>query len=268
MKKALITGASSGMGRDMARVLADRGYSLILAARREDRLRALAEELPVPCTVLAADLSDLQECRLLWNAAHSDDLEIVVNNAGFGLFGAFAETDLDTELRMIQTNITAVHVLTKLFLRDFRARDHGYILNVASSAGFMAGGPLMSTYYATKSYVLRLTQAIREELRHEGSSVSVCALCPGPVDTEFNRVADVRFALPGLSSMDVARYGIDGMFSGRGVMVPGMTMKLSVAARHLLPEPLLTRITYHFQQRKLDGGATETGCSQPSYTRE
>ena len=254
MKKALITGASSGMGRDMARVLAERGYSLILVARREDRLRELAEALPVPCTVLAADLSDIRECRLVYQAARSEELEIVINNAGFGLFGAFTETDLDAELRMIKTNITAVHVLTKLFLRDFSERNHGYILNVASAAGFMAGGPLMSTYYATKSYVLRLTQAIREELRREGSSVSVCALCPGPVDTEFNRVADVRFALPGLSSEAVARYGIEGMLFGRGVMVPGLTMQLTLAARHLLPESLLTRCTYYFQNRKAGVG--------------
>lgn len=263
MKKALITGASSGMGRDMARILAGRGYALVLAARREERLHELAETLPVPCTVLAADLSDIRECRLVYQAARSEELEIVVNNAGFGLFGTFTETDLDAELRMIKTNITAVHVLTKLFLRDFSERNHGYILNVASAAGFMAGGPLMSTYYATKSYVLRLTQAIREELRREGSAVSVCALCPGPVDTEFNRVADVRFALPGLSSEAAARYGIDGMLSGRGVMVPGLAMQLTLAARHLLPEALLTRCTYYFQNRKgAAGKASEAENAQ------
>lgn len=262
-KQALITGASSGIGRDMARILSGMGYELILVARREDRLKALAAELPVPCTVLTADLSDMQECRLVYRAARSESLDIVINNAGFGLFGAFSETSLDDELRMIQTNILAVHVLTKLFLRDFRERNHGYILNVASSAGFMAGGPLMSTYYATKSYVLRLTQAIREELRHEGSAVSVCALCPGPVNTEFNQVANVRFALPGLRSEDTARYAIEGMLSGRGIMVPGVAMNLSLAAKHLIPETLLTRITYHFQKRKLEGGAPET-AARPS----
>lgn len=259
MKKALITGASSGIGRDLARTLSGMGYELILVARREDRLRALAEELGTPCRALAADLSDLHECRQVYLATKDEELEIVVNNAGFGLFGAFTETDLDTELRMIRTNITAVHVLTKLFLRDFRARNHGYILNVASSAGFMAGGPLMATYYATKSYVLRLTQAIREELRHEGSAVCVSALCPGPVDTEFNRVADVRFALPGLDSAEVARYAVDGLLRGRGVMVPGPAMQFSLAAKHLIPEALLTRITYHFQKRKLDGGIQPSG---------
>lgn len=247
--RAVITGASAGIGRDIARLLAAQGYDLTLIARREDRLRALADELPVSCQILSADLSSVRECRLVYEAARGDDVEILVNNAGFGLFGAFAETDLDTELRMIQTNIVAVHVLTKLFLRDFRARGSGYILNVASSAGFLAG-PLMATYYATKNYVLRLTQAIREELRHEGSGVQVCALCPGPVDTEFNRVADVRFSIGGLPSETVARGALEGLFAGKGVIVPGLGVKLALAARRLAPEALVTRVAYHIQHRK------------------
>ena len=129
--RAVITGASAGIGREMARLLAAKGYDLTLIARREDRLRELAAELPVKCQVLCADVSSVQQCRLVYEAARGDDVEIVVNNAGFGLFGRFAETDLDTELQMIQTNIVAVHVLTKLFLRDFRAKGSGYILNVA-----------------------------------------------------------------------------------------------------------------------------------------
>lgn len=247
--RAVITGASAGIGRDIARLLAAQGYDLTLIARREDRLRALADELPVSCQILSADLSSVRECRLVYEAARGDDVEILVNNAGFGLFGAFAETDLDTELRMIQTNIVAVHVLTKLFLRDFRARGSGYILNVASSAGFLAG-PLMATYYATKNYVLRLTQAIREELRHEGSGVQVCALCPGPVDTEFNRVADVRFSIGGLPSATVARGAVEGLFAGKGVIVPGLGVKLALAARRLAPEALVTWVAYHIQHRK------------------
>lgn len=247
--RAIITGASAGIGRDMARLLAAQGYELTLIARREDRLRELAHSLPVPCQILAADLSSVRECRLVYEAAHGDDVEILINNAGFGLFGAFAETDLDTELRMIDTNVVAVHVLTKLYLRDFRARGHGYILNVASSAGFMAG-PLMATYYATKNYVLRLTQAIREELRQEGCGVQVAALCPGPVNTEFNRVANVRFSIGGLPSQQVAQCAIDGLFTGKGVIVPGLGMKLALSAAHLAPQALLTRIAYHIQHKK------------------
>ena len=247
--RAVITGASAGIGREMARLLAAKGYDLTLIARREERLKELAAELPVRCQVLCADVSSVQQCRLAYEAARGEDVEIVINNAGFGLFGRFAETDLDTELHMIQTNIVAVHVLTKLFLRDFRARGSGYILNVASSAGFMAG-PLMATYYATKNYVLRLTQAIREELRREGSGVQVAALCPGPVNTEFNDVADLKFSIGGISAAEAARSGIDGLLAGKGVIVPGAFMRLAVAASHLAPQALVTRIAYHIQSRK------------------
>ena len=198
--KALITGASSGLGREMARLLAARGYELILCARREERLRELA-------------------------------------------------ADLDEELRMIDTNVRAVHILTKLAVRDFVQRGRGYILNVSSSAGFLPG-PLMATYYATKNYVLRLTEALREELRRAGSPVRVCALCPGPVDTEFNKVAGVRFSLSGLSAERVAREAVDGLFAGKAVVVPGAAMKAMTLARHFAPDSILARITYHFQHKK------------------
>ena len=143
--KALITGASSGLGREMAHLLAARGYELILCARREERLRELAAELPVPCRIIAADVSDEQECRLLYEAVQSEELEVVINNAGFGLFGEFVTADLDEELRMIDTNVRAVHILTKLAVRDFVQRGRGYILNVSSSAGFLrtADGDLL-----------------------------------------------------------------------------------------------------------------------------
>ncbi|MCI7126054.1 MAG: SDR family oxidoreductase [Agathobaculum sp.] len=247
--RALITGASSGIGREMARLLAARGYELTLCARREERLRELAAELPTVCHIIAADISDEKECRLLYQAVRGDELEVVINNAGFGLFGRFEKTGLDEELRMIDTNIRAVHILTKLAVQDFTRRGRGYILNVASSAGFLPG-PLMATYYATKNYVLRLTEAIREELRRQNSAVKICALCPGPVDTEFNRVAGVRFSLAGLDAARVAREALDGLFAGKALVVPGAAMKAMTLARHFAPDCLLARITYHFQHRK------------------
>lgn len=247
--RALITGASSGIGLEMAKQLAARGYSLTLVARRTDRLRALARETGVTCQLITADLSDPEQVRQVYHLARGDDLEVVINNAGFGLFGPFAETSLERELEMISVNITAVHMLTKLFLRDFRRQGRGYLLNVASSAGFMAG-PLMATYYATKNYVLRLTQAIAEELRREKSPVKIAALCPGPVATEFNQVADVRFAIRPLSAASVAEYGLSGLFAGRHILVPGAMMRLTLAARRLAPDSLVTRITYHIQHRK------------------
>nr|WP_297278912.1 SDR family oxidoreductase [uncultured Butyricicoccus sp.] len=248
--KALITGASSGIGQEIARELAARGYELILVARRRDRLEALARELTVKCRIFEMDLSDVEQCRMLYCRARGEDLDILVNNAGFGLCGSFAATSLDRDLEMIRTNITAVHVLTKLFLHDFRLKNHGYILNVASSAGFMAG-PLMATYYATKNYVLRLTEAIREELRREGSAVQISALCPGPVKTEFNEVAEVKFSLPGMDAKRCAKAAVRGMFKGRPIIVPGVGMKTVLAAHKFAPEWLVPRITYHVQQKKL-----------------
>lgn len=250
--RALITGASSGIGRDMARELAGRGYDLILVARRRDRLEEIAAELTTDCVVLTADLGEVAECKRVYEEAMQyGDLELVINNAGFGLCGRFAELDLDRELDMVKINVVAVHVLTKLFVRAFRKRGSGRILNVASSAGFMPG-PMMATYYATKNYVLRLTQAIAEELRRDGSPVRVCALAPGPVDTEFNAVAGVRFAMPGLSSEACARCAIDGVLKGKTVIIPGWQMKLSVAASKLTPEWLLPRITYNIQKKKIE----------------
>lgn len=247
--RALITGASSGIGREIARLLAARGYDLVLAARREDRLRALAAELPTACRVIAADVADENECRLLYEAVRGDDLEIVVNNAGFGLYGRFLETDLDEELRMIDTNIRAVHILTKLAVRDFAEKNRGYVLNVASTASFFPG-PLMAGYYASKNYVLRLTTAVREELRQAQRDVHVSALCPGPVETEFNQVAGVSFSLSSLSAAQVAKTAVNGMFAGKGIIVPGLPMKLAVASRRLGAEGLLARIVYHLQKQK------------------
>lgn len=249
MMRALITGASSGLGRDIARELAARGFDLVLVARREERLKLLAAELPVKCEIICADLSDAAAVYEVYHRVRGEDLRVLVNNAGFGLFGAFEATDLSAELRMLDVNVRAVHILTKLFLRDFRRQNEGYILNVASSAGFMAG-PLMATYYATKSYVLRLTQAIREELRQAGSHVHIAALCPGPVDTEFSKVAGVHFSIRALTSHEAAACAVQGLFEDRGVIIPGWQMKAVLMLRKFAPEALVTKIAYHVQKSK------------------
>ena len=153
-------------------------------------------------------------------------IDILVNNAGFGLCGKFAENDLNKEINMIDTNITAVHILTKLFLQDMMKVNKGHILNVASIAGFMPG-PLMATYYATKNYIVRLTQAIRHELFIEKSKVKVHALCPGPVDTNFNKTAEVKFNLAEANSMRVAKYAVRKMFRNRILIFPGIGIWIS-----------------------------------------
>lgn len=250
MMKALITGASSGLGRDMARVLHAHGCALILVARREERLLALQEELAGgDVRIICMDLSLEENCYRLYDRVKEEKIDILINNAGFGICGAFLETELDTELRMLRTNITAPQILTKLFLQDFVRRDSGYLLNVASSAAFLPG-PLMATYYATKAYLLRFSQSIYEELQRENSRVSVSVLCPGPVDTEFNTVAEVNFQIKSLNSHKVAEYAIKQMFRKKLVIVPGLQMKLLKFFIRFAPDWLLLRISYHIQHRK------------------
>lgn len=250
--KALITGASSGIGRDMARYLSKLNWDLIIVARREERLQSLKDELSnVKVKCIVADLSDENECKKLYEQTKDENIDMLINNAGFGLAGEFIKTDLDTELKMIETNIKSLHILTKLFVKDFVNRDSGIILNVASSASFMPG-PLLSTYYATKNYVLRLTEAIYEELRQRKSKVSVSALCPGPVNTEFNEVADVKFAFDGLSSEYVSKLAIDKALRKKLIIVPGAMMKMCIFFKRFVSEKFLMRVIYKLQKKKND----------------
>lgn len=247
--KALITGASSGIGRDLARVLSAQGHDLILVARRKDRLQALQRQLPGNAEIIVLDLAEKDAPFELYRLVRGQSIDILINNAGLGAFGAFEESPLGRELEIIDVNIRAVHILTKLFLRDFKRRDSGYILNVASSAAFLPG-PLMAAYYASKAYVLRLTQAVYKELRKSGSHVYIGALCPGPVNTEFSRRAGVVFSVRGLSSMAVAKYAVDRMLSQETVIVPGQVMKAVRILSKILPDKLLLRGAYYMQKRK------------------
>ena len=247
--KALITGASSGIGRDMALYLASMDYELILVGRDKKKLEELQNSLNVSSQVIVADLSDITKVKEVYVMTKNDNIDILINNAGFGMFGKFYETDINRELEMINTNILAVHLLTKLYLRDMQKRNSGYILNVASSAAF-GPGPLMATYYATKAYVNNLTEAINEELRRNNSNVFVCSLCPGPVDTNFNNVAGVKFSVKPLTSQEVAKYAIDKMFKKKVVIVPGFGMKIALFFRRFASRGLMRKITYNIQKSK------------------
>lgn len=247
--KALITGASSGIGRDMARYLDRLGIDLILVARRKEKLESLKNELNVNTKIICLDLSKENNVYKLYEKCQNDNIDILINNAGFGLFGDFKDTDLNRELEMIDVNIKAPHILTKLFLQDFIKKDSGYILNVCSSAGFMAG-PKLNTYYATKNYLTKLTMAINEELRQLKSKVIISALCPGPTSTEFNKVAKGTFSIKEASSEYVAKYGIDKMFKGKMIILPTLSMKLSNFGLRLIPYRLQLIIAYHIQWKK------------------
>lgn len=202
-KTVWITGASSGIGREFARRYARLGFRLILTARRRDRLETLAAELRAKhgtlCRIVPADLEQDAQVTALCEALADEHIDLFINNAGFGACGAFSETDEGKELSMLRVNVLAMHRLFKFTLRKMEAQGFGTILNVASSAGLLPGGPYMAGYYASKAYVVSLTRGVAEELREQHSPVYVCALCPGPVDTEFNDRADVVFALKGIT---------------------------------------------------------------------
>lgn len=251
--RACITGASTGLGRDMARALARRGWELVLVARRKELLHALATELPVPTQVIVLDLSTADACHRLHDMLADTPIDMLVNNAGFGACGTFLDTPLHRELEMIDLNVQAVHILSKLFLADFQKRGRGYLLNVASVAGFLPGGPLLSTYYATKSYVLSLSHAIHKELSAKNSHVSISVLCPGPIATEFDRVANVTCSLRGADSAEVAEYAISHTLRRKFMLLPNLSAKALRVAWRLLPDPIMLSLIHRSQKKKLTG---------------
>lgn len=246
--KALITGATSGIGLNIAKNLRKRGWDLILTGRNEEVLKKM-QKIFGNCEIITADLSERSEVFKVYEFCRGKGVDMLVNNAGYGIFGKFYETDLDDELKMINVNIAAVHILMKLFLRDFRNCNHGTILNVASSAGFLTG-PLLSSYYASKNYVVRLSLAAAEELRRERSDVKITVLCPGPVDTQFNNRAGVSFSMKPISAEYAAEYAVKSALSGKLIVVPGLTVRLGVMAAKYVPHKLLARLVYGMQERK------------------
>lgn len=250
--KALITGASSGMGRDMARTLSKKGYDLVLVARDEEKLKQVQEELRKYGTnieIIVKDLSSVENCKDIHKKVQNVD--ILINNAGFGDCGNFTKTSLDKEISMIETNVIAYHILTKLYLIDMKEKCSGKILNVASIAGFMPG-PLMATYYATKAYIVKLSESIREELKKEKSNVQISILCPGPVSTNFNNVANVNFHMREANSQNVADYAIKKLEQGKFYIIPGLDVKLAKIGAKFAPTSLTSKITYMVQKRKLN----------------
>ncbi len=253
--KALITGASSGLGREMAKILSRKGYDIIAVARREDKLLSLKEELKTNTEIMCLDVTKREDLEKIGEKLSETD--IFINNAGFGVFGDFCSSDLQKELQMIETNVKAVHILTKMAAKAFKEKNSGYIMNVASVAAFYPG-PLFSAYYASKSYVFRLTEALYEELRQEKSRVRVSVLCPGPVKTEFEDVAGVSFGRGDEKGRDliiadktyVANYAIDKMFKGKLIIVPGKLMKAGVFLRRILSEKMLLKLLFLLQSKK------------------
>lgn len=248
--RALITGASNGLGKDFAIKFAKKGYDLVLVARSEEKLISLKNEITddVDVKIEVMDLS-IKENVLNLYEKYKNKIDLLVNNAGFGECGLFTKTDLDNELNMIDLNLITYHILTKLFLIDFVKKNRGQILNVASSAAFEPG-PLMATYYATKSYVYNLSLAIYEELRREKSNVKISVLCPGPVDTGFNERAKVKFGVKSLTSEYVTDYTIKKLNKNKLIIIPGFTIKAGVFLQRFASKKFILKIIYNIQERK------------------
>lgn len=247
--KALVTGASSGIGYDIAKYLSNLGYDIIAVARDEKRLNKLTSECKTQVEIHCVDLSNVNEVISLCEKLNKNEIEILVNNAGFGVFGEFEKIDLNKAMQMIDVNIKALHILTYEFLKCMKERNSGYILNMGSVAGFIPG-PLMAEYYATKAYVLRLTQGISKELKKENSNVHICVCCPGPVNTNFNNVANVKFSLKSKASEFVAKKSIKGMFKKKIIICPGISEKVVKISRKFVSDGTLAAAAYFIQNKK------------------
>ena len=247
-RTALVTGASGGIGEAFARLLAADGYRLVLVARSEDKLDGLAKELGGTHRVIAADLSCRGEAERV--AVEAGRVDVLINNAGHADFGLFAEANLAKTVGMMELNMVSLTVLTRLIVEGMRERREGRILNVASTAAFQAG-PLMSVYYATKAYVLSFSEALAEELR--GTGVTVTALCPGTTASGFQARAEMESSrlVKGRTlarASDVARIGYRAMQRGDVVVVPGLRNKILASSVRFTPRPVLRRFVHRIQK--------------------
>lgn len=254
---ALITGASGGIGYELAKLFARDSYNLVLVARSTDKLAQLAAELEkayqIRASVVAADLSQPGGPDQVFAATQKAGIEVdvLVNNAGFGQFGFYVETDLQEELQQIQLNIVSLTHLTKLYIRPMIERRHGRILNVASTAAFQPG-PLMAVYYATKAYVLSFSAALSNELR--GTGVTVTCLCPGPTTTEFHKRAAMDLSnmmkAPFMDAKTVAEIGYRAMLKGKPTVIAGKMNWLVAQSTRFAPRTWTAAIARKIQEQR------------------
>jgi len=250
---ALVTGASGGIGLELARLLAADGYRLVLVARDAAKLDAVAQALTTtgqPPRIIAQDLAAPDGVATVLARLDGMDVDVLVNNAGYAVYGAFAETAPEAELAMLQVNVMALTALTKRLLPGMVARKEGRILNLASTAAFLPG-PLMTCYYASKAYVLSFTEGLAEELR--GSGVTITALCPGPTETGFQQRAEMEasrlLTMTRLqSAADVAKAGYAGMLAGKTVVVPSWSDRVTTIAPRFVPRALVPRLIRRMQE--------------------
>ena len=246
--KALITGASSGIGEAISRELSCRGYHVILIARREDLLLNVKNSLSGPCEIFSCDITLGDNAFRIFQKY--PDIDLLVNCAGCGVFGEFTKTDIQRELDMISLNVASLHVLTKLYFKSFCQRNSGKILNVASSAAFFSG-PFFSSYYASKAYVLHLSEALSYECK--GSGVCVSVFCPGPVKTEFGKKDGISDGRGAISPERAALAAINGVMKGKRIIFPDLKTQLLVFFSRFLPREILLKIVKKEQMKKMKG---------------
>lgn len=248
---ALITGATSGIGKEMTKILANTGYDLILVGRRQDRLDYMkmyfGKKYGTDVITFSYDLSEPANSYELFENVKDYDIDVVINAAGFGKVGYAIDSALEDDVDMINTNITSLHILTKLFAGHMYT---GHILNVASIAAFQPG-PYLATYSATKSYVLNYSLAVSYEMKKLGKDVKITTLCPGPVKTEFDDVAGTKFNLKSISAKQCAFEGICGMFEGKKVVIPSVKIKLARIGSKFAPMKMILPIEYFIQTSKM-----------------
>ncbi len=246
---ALITGASSEVGKSMAKILSNKGYNLILVCKNKKELYKLKSELGKDVKIIITDISSTFNCMRLYNRVKDENVEILINNAGFGLYGNFYKTSITNELDMIDLNIKATHILTKMFFKKFKENNKGYILNVLSTTAFLPV-PLMSSYYATESYVLNLSETINEELKQEKSNVYVGVFCPKTLKPNINNNVKTNSPLNVTDCDKACNYAIKMMFNKKTIIIPGILTKLGIIIIKLLPRSVIIRINYNIQKSK------------------
>ena len=249
-KVAIVTGASSGIGKEMARQLHGRGYRLYLTARSESRLRALADELGNGTEIGCYDLSHEKDIEALVGEIRRLRPAVFINNAGYGLFGDFDRASVEDTKNLVTVNCQALTRLMQAAIPVMEEQGEGYILNVGSVAGLLPAGPHLASYYASKSYVVSLTLGVRRELIERKAPVSLSLLCPGPVDTGFNDRAGVLFAIPGKKPEEVAKTAIDGLFRKKAIIVPGLLIRASAFVGRLLPRRAYAALISRQQKKK------------------
>ncbi len=243
--KALITGGTSGIGLEIAKYLSSINYETIIVARNIDIDK---NKFKSKVTLYSFDLSDEDNCFKLYEKISKEKIDIIINNAGFGDIGDYKKDNIEKETNMIDLNIKSLHLLTKLFINN---KNTKYIMNVSSIASIFPGGPLMSVYYATKSFVTSYSLSLYEELKINNSNINISILCPGPVDTNFDNRAGIKNSKKGKNAYKIAKYAIKKMLRKKLIIIPGIKNKLAYFFIRFVPIKFMLKITYNYQKKKL-----------------